>query len=121
MKSQTNNDYMDIHNKDKNKKHITVWHYFHYMGGGNELIALCLYHIIITGKYYRAFNTSILISMSFTIVNLGQVIYQDPRPFWVRSDDDEKQVHGYHNIYSFGNPSNNALPAAIIMMVILRK
>ena len=63
--------------------YLPILQYIQYFGNGRELNIYFMYHLMITGKYHRAFTTSMLISSCFIIVSLGQILYQDPRPFWV--------------------------------------
>lgn len=102
------------------QKAITYLHYISYLGNGNELLFWFLYHLIISGKYHQAFQTTILISMSFTVITVCQVIYQDPRPYWIESPF-AQQIRGYDLQFSFGNPSCHAVTATINAFIILRK
>ena len=47
----------------------------YYLGEGSELLVLFLYHMIISGKYHRAFLVSIFISQCFLVTQVLQLWY----------------------------------------------
>lgn len=49
--------------------------YVYYLGNGSELLFLFLYHMIISGKYHRAFLVSIFISQCFLVTQVLQLWY----------------------------------------------
>ena len=103
------------------KSIFCVWfyQYIHLCSGGNELLFLFIYHLAISGKYHRAYITAISISFSFIVVNSMIVFYQQPRPYWVDQPKDHI-IKAYAEIYTFGNPASDTIPAVIFVIVLYK-
>ena len=79
------------------------------IGGGYELLTYFLLKIIISGKYHRAFLLSIFIALNFFISNLLQLLYRDPRPFWI----EDNNIKVYVCSKGFANPCGHSISIAM--------
>lgn len=90
------------------------WRGIYYCGNGRELNMLFLYHMIFSGKYHRAFMTSIHVASFFMISNCLQLLYQDPRPFWM-----DNEIQAFSCSKGFGNPCGHMMSAAVFASLVI--